>query len=78
MIVQMNGATYRLGLGITEPAATLQRRGYYSPKHHPFLSRFASLSAPDRELVAKATVQKGVVAGTTTLYLLSRQNAANQ
>lgn len=62
----------RPGLSSVEPAANLERKGYFDPRTFPTVARFNSLEPQDRGAVLAVIREKGASVGTILLRLLSK------
>ena len=62
----------RPGLGSSEPAASLEQKGFWDPRHFPTVARFNSLEPQDQGAVREISRNKGIGVGTILLRLLSK------
>jgi hypothetical protein len=60
------------GLGSTEPGASLERKGYWNPRHFPIIAAFTALEPQDQKAVVSISRKKGPRVGTILLRLLSK------
>lgn len=65
-------ATMHPGLGSIEPHASLERKGYWDPRHFPVIAALTALEPQDQRAVVSVSRKKGLSVGTILLRLLSK------